>query len=176
MTITKSNESSQMSAGTRLSVEQLNAIDVLVQGRTDQETAETVGVARETVTRWRNDNPHFTAELNRQRRLIWGDSHDRLRALAGKAVDVLETSLDEGDSRVAVEVLKAIGLYGQVQPPSGPEDADLVLWEKAREWAEMEFKKQRPSIDPLMAYTLGEIEIPALAQERMEELLEQFGL
>ncbi len=175
MTITKSNESSQMSAGTRLSVEQLNAIDILVQGRTDQETAETVGVARETVTRWRNDNPHFTAELNRQRRLIWGDSHDRLRALAGKAVDVLETSLDEGDSRVAVEVLKAIGLYGQVQPPSGPEDAELVLWEEAREWAEMEFKKQRPSIDPLMAYTLGEIEIPALALERMEEIRQQFG-
>ena len=94
MTITKSNESSQMSEGSRLSVEQLNAIDVLVQGRTDQETAETVGVARETVTRWRNDNPHFTAELNRQRRLIWGDSHDRLRALAGKAVDTLETSPD----------------------------------------------------------------------------------
>ena len=175
MVVTKSNESSQMSAGTRLSVEQLNAIDVLVQGRTDQETAETVGVARETVTRWRNDNPHFTAELNRQRRLIWGDSHDRLRALAGKAVDVLETSLDEGDSRVAVEVLKAIGLYGQVQPPSGPEDAELVLWAEAREWAEMEFEKQRGAIDPLMAYTLGEIEIPALALERMEELRQQFG-
>ena len=173
MTITKSNKSSQTLEDSPLSVEQLNAIDILVQGRTDQETAETVGVARETVTRWRNDNPHFTAELNRQRRLIWGDSHDRLRALASKAVDTLETSLDEGDSRVAVEVLKAIGLYGQVQPPSGPEDADLVLWEKAREWAEMEFKKQRPSIDPLMAFTLGEIEIPALAQERMEELREQ---
>ena len=158
MTVTKSNESSQMSEGLRLSVEQMNAIDILVQGRTDQETAETVGVARETVTRWRNDNPHFTAELNKQRRLIWGDSHDRLRALASKAVDTLETSLDEGDSRVALEVLKAIGLYGrQVQPPSGPEDAELVLWEVAKEWAELEFKKQRPSIDPLMAFTLGEI-------------------
>ena len=39
----------------------------------------------------------------------------------------------------------------------------------------MEFKKQRPSIDPLMAYTLGEIEIPVLALERMEELREQYG-
>jgi hypothetical protein len=47
-----------------------------------------VGVARETVTRWRNDNPHFAAQLNRQRRLIWSDSHDRLRALASKAVDL----------------------------------------------------------------------------------------
>ena len=50
-----------------------------------------------------------------------------------------------------------------------------MIWEKAREWAEIEFKKQRPSIDPLMAYTLGEIEIPALAQQRMEELREQSG-
>ena len=87
MNITESNESSQEPGGSRLSVEQLNAIDVLVQGKTDQETADTVGVARETVTRWRNDNPHFAAQLNRQRRLIWGNSHDRLRALASKAVD-----------------------------------------------------------------------------------------
>ena len=95
--------------------------------------------------------------------------------MASKAVATLATSLDEGDSRTAGEVLTAIGLYGQVQPPSGPEDAELVLWEKAREWAEVEFKKQRPSIDPLMAFTLGEIDIPVLTQERMEELREQFG-
>ena len=123
MTVTKPNESSQISAGSHLSVEQLNAIDILVQGRTDQETADTVDVARETVTRWRNDNPHFTAELNRQHSLIWGDSHDRLRALANKAVGVLETSLGVSDSRVAVEVLKAVGIHGHVQPPSGPDDA-----------------------------------------------------
>ena len=134
-----------------------------------------MGFARETVTRWRNDNPHFAAQLNRQRRLIWGNSHDRLRALASKAVDTLDLALQNGDARAAVEVLKAIGLYGQVQPPSGPEDAELVLWEEAKGWAEREFKKQRPSIDPLMAFTLGEIEIPVLAQERMEELREQFG-
>ena len=141
----------------------------------DQETAETVGVARETVTRWRNDNPHFAAQLNRQRRLIWSNSHDRLRALVSKAVDTLDLALQNGDARAAVEVLKAVGLYGQVQPPSGPEDAELVLWAEAREWAELEFKKQRPSIDPTMAFTLGEIEIPALAMERLEELREQSG-
>ena len=91
MPITKTNKSSQRPTISRLSVEQLNAIDIRVQGRTDQETAETVGVARETVTRWRNDNPHFIAEFNKQRRLIWDDSHDRLRALANKAFNTLET-------------------------------------------------------------------------------------
>jgi len=49
----------------------------------------------------------------------------------------------------------------------------MALNLEAKAWAELEFKKQRPSIDPLMAYTLGEIEIPALAMERMEELREQ---
>ena len=170
MNITESNESSQEPGGSRLSVEQLNAIDVLVQGRSDQETAVTVGVARETVTRWRNDNPHFAAQLNRQRRLIWGNSHDRLRALASKAVDTLDLALQNGDARAAVEVLKAVGLYGQLPPTSGPEDAELVLLEAAKGRAELEFKKQRPSIDPTMEFTLGEIEIPALAQQRIEEL------
>ncbi len=151
----------------------MNAIDILVQGRTDQETADTVGVARETVTRWRNENPHFTAELNRQRSLIWGDSHDRLRALAGNAVDVLETSLDEGDSMVAVAVLKAIGLSGQVQPPSGPGVAELVLWAEAREWAELEISRKGPSSDPLMDQLIWDSEIATLAHERMEELREQ---
>ena len=74
-----------------------------------------------------------------------------------------------------MEVLKAVGIYGQLPPPSGPEDAELVLWEVAKTWAELEFNKQRRSIDSLMAFTLGEIEIPALAQQRMEELQEQFG-
>jgi hypothetical protein len=49
----------------------------------------------------------------------------------------------------------------------------LVLWAEAKEWAEMEFEKQRPSIDPFMAFTLGGIEIPTLAQQRMEELRER---
>ena len=37
------------------------------------------------------------------------------------------------------------------------------------------FKSLYEAFGCLMAFTLGEIEIPALAQERMEELREQFG-
>ena len=145
MSITESNNSSQKPQGHDLSVEQLNAIDILINGKTDQETALAVGVARETVTRWRNDNPHFAAELNKQRRLIWGASQDRLRSLAGKAVDTIEAGLDAGDTKAAVEVLKAVGLYGQVQPPGGPVGAELVMWEQAKEWALAELDRKGPS-------------------------------
>ena len=129
-----------------------------------------MGVVRETVARWRNDNLYFAAELNNQRRLIWAASHDRLRSLAGKAVDTLEAALDSGDSRIAVEVMKALGLYGQVQPPSGPVDAELVIWEKAKEWALAEFNKKGPSEDPLLDLLVHDTEVARLTRQRMEEL------
>ena len=170
MSITESNRSSQEPQGSSLSVEQLNAIDILVNGKTDQETALAVGVARETVTRWRNDNPYFAAELNKQRKLIWGTNQDRLRSLTTKAVDTIETALDAGDSKAAVEVLKAVGLYGQVTPPSGPVDAELVLWEKAKEWALSDLNKKRPSEAPLLDFLVHDTQVAHLTLRRMEEL------
>ncbi len=172
MSITESNKSSQEPQGSNLSVEQLNAIDILVQGKTDQETALAVGVVRETVTRWRNDNPYFAAELNKQRKLIWGTNQDRLRSLTTKAVDTIESALDAGDSKAAVEVLKAVGLYGQVKEPSGPVDAELVLWEKAKEWASLEIMRKGPSLDPLLDLLLHDTEVARVTQQRMEELTE----
>ena len=50
-----------------------------------------------------------------------------------------------------------------------------MIWEAAKGWAEMEVKKQRPSIDPTMEFTLGQVEIPVLAQECVEGLREQFA-
>lgn len=174
MSITESNKSSQKIHGFSLSVEQLNAIDVLVHGKTDQETAQAVGVARETVTRWRNDNPHFAAELNKQRRVIWDTNHDRLRSLVRKAVDTLEAALDAEDSRAAVEVLKAVGIYGQVEPPSGPENAELVLWSKARSLADLELSRRGPSGNLTLDILLKEEEHAALTQRNMKELRKSY--
>ncbi len=38
-----------------------------------------------------------------------------------------DLALQNGDARASVEVLKAVEMYGQVQPPSAPEDAEMVL-------------------------------------------------
>ncbi len=95
-----------------LSVAQLNAIDLLVTGKTDQETAEAVGVTRQTVNGWRNANPYFQAELNRRRQDLWGVSVDQLRALLPRAVAVLAEELDGGTDRagVALSILRLGGL------------------------------------------------------------------
>lgn len=57
-----------------LTIEQLNAIDVLITGKSDQAVADAVGVSRPTVTSWRLYDPYFQAELNKRRRETWGCS------------------------------------------------------------------------------------------------------
>jgi len=98
-----------------LAIEQMNAIDQLVIGLTDQEVADKVGVARQTVTKWRLYHPGFQAELNKRRKEVWGSAADRLRSLLPKALDRIEKILLDDSNpnswRAAVELLKAAGLH-----------------------------------------------------------------
>jgi hypothetical protein len=98
--------------GHELSVAQLNAVDLLVVGKTDQAAAEAVGVTRQTVNGWRNANPYFQAALNGRRQDLWGVTVDQLRALLPRAVAVLaqELELGPGSARVAVDILRLAGL------------------------------------------------------------------
>lgn len=122
-------------------LEQLNAIDRLVHGATDQETADAVGVHRVTVTRWRNYDVVFQAELNRRRREVWQVSTDKLRALLPCAVEALEVELLQGPARArtALEVVRMSGILdpGRERTPIdgslvGPSDPTLIVDEIAR--------------------------------------------
>ena len=94
-------------------------------GKTDRETAELVGVTRQTVNGWRNANPWFVAELNRQRQALWGGAVDRLRALLPRAVAVLAHGLDGGEDRLAVAL--AVLRPGGVDRSRAPEKLDTFL-------------------------------------------------
>ena len=118
-----------------LTPEQLNAIDLLILGKTDREVSELVGVARETVTKW-HKNPFFIAELNVKREELWADAKLRLRTLAHEAVNVLTNGLHSSDEKIAitaaVHILKTVGLYdgewkGSVRTPKTPEE---VVWDQ----------------------------------------------
>jgi len=118
-----------------LSLVQLNAVDLLVVGKTDQETAEAVGVTRQTVCGWRNGKPYFQAALNRRRHDLWGVTVDQLRALLPRAVAVLAEELETGEARarVAVEILRLAGLDRTKAPHKldtflvGPTDPDPII-------------------------------------------------
>ena len=82
-------------------------------------------------------------------------------------MDTIEAGLDAGDTKTAVEVLKAVGLYGQVKPPLGPVDAELILWEKAKEWAAAELDRKGPSADPLLDILVYDTEVARLTHQRI---------
>lgn len=119
----------------KLTPEQLNAIDLLILGKTDREVSEIVNVRRETVTKW-HKNPFFIAELNAKREELWTDSKLRLKALAHEAVNVLTNGLHSSDEKVAitaaVHILKVTGLYdgewkSSIRTPKTPEEA---VWDQ----------------------------------------------
>jgi len=111
-----------------LTVEQRNAIDMLVTGNTDTETAQAVGVHRVTVTKWRNGDPWFQAELNRRRQEVWSAAGEQLRSLLPKAIDALESELGNPDRRLAAasQVIKLAGLTN-VSRPEGPTEAEQII-------------------------------------------------
>jgi transposase-like protein len=112
-----------------LTAQQELAVDLLATGKTITEAANALGVTRQTVSEWRNQNPVFEAALNERREELWSGMSDRLRALLPKVIGVLEQAVERGDLRVAVAVLRAAGLHG-LSAPDGPvtvEDAETGL-------------------------------------------------
>src|SRR5512137_1282647 len=91
----------ERSEAPKLTPEQLNAIDLLIFGKTDKEVAETIGVGRNTISKWYK-NAFFTAELNVKREALWTDAKLRLKALVHEAVNVLSNGLQSSDEKVAV--------------------------------------------------------------------------
>ncbi len=126
----------ERSEAPKLTPEQLNAIDLLILGKTDREVAEAVGVRRETVTKW-HKNPFFSAELSIRREELWSDAKLRLKSLAQEAVNVLTRGLSSQDEKVAitaaVHILKTVGLYGEVKQDFGPDTPEEAVWKQAVE-------------------------------------------
>lgn len=95
---------------TTLSVEQQNAVDLLITGQADGEVATAVGVTRHTICTWRNHHPAFQAALNARRREVWSAAVDRLRELLPRAVERLESELDGPNGwRIALRLLEITG-------------------------------------------------------------------
>jgi hypothetical protein len=127
-----------------LTIVQLNAVDLLVTGATDQEAADAVGVTRQTVCGWRNAHPYFMAELNRRRAELWGATVDQLRSLLPRAVVVLAEELEGGTDRagVAMSILRLGGVDRTKAPQKldtflvGPTDPEAVI--------DAEVRRRRP--------------------------------
>lgn len=118
-----------------LTLIQLYAVDMLVSGHRDTETAEAVGVARETVTRWRLYNPKFRAELNKRRQEIWSSSADKLRSIFRKSLDAIEEEviIPNGPNRgkIALEIVRLIFQEKDLMSRIGPDTPERIIHKDA---------------------------------------------
>jgi hypothetical protein len=108
-----------------LTVEQLNAIDCLIQGKSDQDTADLIGKDRVTVWRWKTRLPFFMATLEARRQEQFGQASQRLRNLLEKALDNVAGAIEAGDVKASFEVIRATGLH-TFAPPTGETDVQRI--------------------------------------------------
>jgi hypothetical protein len=122
-----------------LSIEQLNAIELLITGASDQAVADQVGVSRQTVWDWRNNDDEFAAYLERKRQEVWVSHEDDLRSLITRAIDILRQGMSSDDERIrqasAVHVLRCVGLYGQSIEPVGDTTAAAIAARRALDFS-----------------------------------------
>lgn len=114
-----------------LSPTQELAVAALVEGHSVTDAAAVAGVTRQTVHRWLAGDFFFRAELNRQRQEIRDAYRDRLHQLAGVAIGTVEEAVGKGDARVALALLRDLGVLSL--PAIGSSNPDEL-----REAAEIE--------------------------------------
>jgi hypothetical protein len=89
---------------------QERAIVELIAGKSISATAASIGVERQTLSRWINHDVEFQATLNQARADLWSGLQDQIRSVAGKAVALVEQQLDdpERSTGLALDVLKLL--------------------------------------------------------------------
>jgi len=164
----------------QLSIEQEKAIEHLLRGKSDRAVAEAAGVCRQTVWEWRNHDPLFIAELNRQRIDLWRDARERLKSLSNRALDVVESQLDSGDPKASLAaakyILQGTRLLGETElHVGGPTTPEGVILEELRGEARKEIMAKTNLNGPMFSL-YGEMEeierkVEDLAHRRLAKAL-----
>jgi len=166
----------------QLSIEQANALEHLLQGQSDRAVAEAVGVARQTVWEWRNHDPLFIAELNRQKSEMWREARERLKSLANRALDVVVLHLDSDDPKASLAaakyILQGTRLLGETDlPMGGPTTPEGVVLQDLRNKARQELVSEGKGRDPFKIDLFGiDDEVEDLANSRLKKAMVEAGL
>jgi len=155
-----------------LSEKQRQAIVFHLQGMSDAAVAEKLELQRSTVWRWRQC-PHYAVALNTEREELWRDTKERLRFLASAAIDVIEGALADRDVKTAWKILEAVRL-DDIPAAVEPVTLDEFLRQQAERDARSEYHQQNGIGD--MATMLEDLGIDAIANRRLNELRETYGV
>jgi hypothetical protein len=125
-------------APAELTVIQEQAVMMLAAGQTVTATAEAVGVTRQTVSTWANQDATFMAAVNVARAETLAAGADRVRGLVGKALDAVEKAFEAEDmtakerAALGLELLKQVRLTDAASRP-GDTDPAAIRQRQARD-------------------------------------------
>ena len=101
-----------------LTPDQAAALELLLSGQTITAAAAAVGVARETVSRWRNSDPAFLGAYNAALQSAHDAMSKKLLDARARAIDTLADLLEEDDHGLALKAAAAL-LRVEVDRPKG---------------------------------------------------------
>lgn len=117
---------------------QEQAILLLAAGKTVTATAEALGVTRQTVSVWANQDPVFMAAVNMARAEALAAGADRVRGLVGKALDAVEKAFEAEEltpkerAALGMELLRHVKLT-EAAGQSGETNPAAIRQRQARE-------------------------------------------
>jgi transposase len=133
----------RVEAPASISAQQEQAIGLMVAGTSATDAAARVGVSRATLYRWQREAPQFIAAWNGWRRDVSQSARSRLLNLAEDAVKAVQGAIQQGDAKLAFQLLKHMNLFAQ--EPQGSDDPEVIRREtklaqreKAQELARQE--------------------------------------
>ena len=98
-----------------LTDQQLRAAEFILLGHNDARIAEHLGLARETVLRWRLYDDAFRTHLDRRRRDLWTGAVDAVRSILPAAAETVFDQLRASPTRgrLALDLLTRAGVLGR---------------------------------------------------------------
>jgi hypothetical protein len=120
----------------QLGLEQRSVLEQLLGGKSVKESVAMAGVSRNTVYRWLKTDPEFRAAYNRWHDEMAESSRSKLMMMTELATGTLRAGLEKGDARLALQLLKGLGLIR-------PEGERLLDAADVKLQAELDEKKRR---------------------------------
>ena len=148
------NTTSSDSSDPEVSPTQMRVLSALATGTTISAAAEAASVDRTTVHRWLREDACFQAAWNRLRLEMRREVAARLDHLAEAALNTVQGAMEAGDARIALAVLKGVGVLGGRRPAIGPDDPEVVEEEADLAQAETEAVRRH---NRLLAYLAGDV-------------------
>lgn len=97
-----------------MSPKQIQALSLLLEGKSDSKVAEIISVDRNTIARWKKE-PLFLEQYQTAHQEYMNVVQQRLKNLTTKAVNVCEEALDRGDTKVALELIRRVDKISERQ-------------------------------------------------------------